>query len=61
MLQVAVARKSLFQIVADVSHAMLKLVHLVFDLLKPAKCREGGFVYSRPGLEVNVLGQQTEL
>ena len=61
MLQIAVALENLFQIVAGVSHAMLELVHLVFDLLQMTKRRERRLVDRRAGLEVNVLVQQAEL
>ena len=60
VLQIAVARQDFFQIIAGVSHAMLKHVHLVFDLLQPAKRRQRRFVYGRTRFEVNVLGQQPE-
>jgi hypothetical protein len=40
---------------------MLKLVHLVFDLLQPAKRRERRFMHSRTLLKVNVLRQQAQL
>ena len=60
MLQIAVTRKNFFQIVAGVGHAMLELMHFVFNLLQPAKGSERGFVNSRSFVEMNVLGQQTE-
>jgi hypothetical protein len=39
---------------------MLQLVHLVLDLLQPAKRSQRRFVNSGTGFEVNVLVQQTE-
>jgi len=36
-------------------------VHLVLNLLKPAKCRKRGLMDRRSRLEVNVLVQQTQL
>jgi len=43
-----------------VGHAVLKLVHLVFDLLQPSKRCQRGLVHGRAGFEVNVLGQQSK-
>ena len=60
MLQIAVARENFFEIVAGVGHAMLELMHFVFNLLQPAKGGERGFVNSRSFVEMNVLGQQSE-
>src|SRR5215216_1529541 len=40
MLQIAVALENFFQILARVCHAMLQLVHLMFDLLQAAKRSE---------------------
>jgi hypothetical protein len=40
---------------------MLQLVHLVFDLLKPAKRSKRRFMDRRAGLELNMLVQQSQL
>ena len=40
---------------------MLKLVHFVFDLLKPAERGERGFVNRRARFEMNMLRQQAKL
>ena len=45
MLQIAIARQNLFEIVAGIRHAMLKLVHLVLNPLEMAKGRERRFVH----------------
>jgi hypothetical protein len=37
MLEITVTLQNFFEIVAGICHAMLKLVHLVFDLLKTAE------------------------
>jgi hypothetical protein len=41
VLQIAVAFENFIEIISRFGHAMLKLVHLMFDLLQPAKRREG--------------------
>ena len=58
VLQIAVAFENLVEIVAGVGHAMLQLVHLMFDLLQAAKRSERRLVNRRAGFEVNVLVQQ---
>jgi hypothetical protein len=40
---------------------MLQLVHLVFDLLKPAECCKRRLMDRRARLELNVLVQQAQL
>jgi hypothetical protein len=40
---------------------MLQLVHLMFDLLKPAKRRKRRLMHRRSRLEVNMLVQQAQL
>src|SRR2546426_758948 len=40
---------------------MLQLMHLVLDLLQMAKRRQRRFMHSRARVEVNMLGQQSEL
>ena len=40
VLQIAVTLENLFQIVAGVGHAMLQLVHLVFDLLQAGQTQQ---------------------
>jgi hypothetical protein len=44
LLQIAVALENLFEIVAGIGHAMLELVHLVFDLLQTSERSEGRLV-----------------
>src|SRR6185503_8168052 len=61
LLKIAVALEDLLQIVARVSHAMLELVHLVFDLLQPAKRRQRRLMHGRSRLEVHMLVQQAQL
>jgi glycerol-3-phosphate responsive antiterminator len=61
VLQIAVLLEDLFQIVAGVGHTMFEVMHLVFDLLQPAKRAERRFVDGRTGFEVNVLRKQSEL
>jgi hypothetical protein len=61
MLKIAVTREHLFEIFARVGHAMLKLVHFVFDQLKPAERGERGFVNRRAGFEMNMLCEQAKL
>ena len=60
MLQIAVAFQDFFEIISGVGHTMLELMHIMFDLLQPAKGCECRFVDRRSFFEVNVLGQQTE-
>src|ERR1700754_4633061 len=60
MLEVAVAFENLLEIVAGVSHAMLQLMHLMFDLLQTPEGCQRRFMNRRTGLEVNVLIQQTQ-
>src|ERR1044071_148419 len=40
LLQIAVTLENFFEIVAGFGHAMLELVHLVFDLLQTTECSE---------------------
>ena len=47
MLQIAVTLEHLFQIVTHFGHAMLELVHLMFDLLQTTESRECRFVHGR--------------
>ena len=61
VLQIAVALENLFEIVAGVCHAMLQLVHLMFDLLQTAKRSQRRLVDRRAWFEVNVLVQQAQL
>jgi hypothetical protein len=60
VLKIAVTREHLFQIFARVGHAMLKLVHFVLNLLKPAERGERRFVNRRARLEMNMLREQAK-
>jgi hypothetical protein len=40
MLKIAVTFEDLFEVVARFGHAMLELVHLMFDLLQTTESRE---------------------
>ena len=44
MLQITVASQNFFEIITRIAHAVLELVHLVFNLLQAAECRQGRFV-----------------
>jgi hypothetical protein len=61
VLKIAVTLQNLFEIVTRISHAVLELVHLVFNLLKSPERAQRRFVNCRSRFEVNVLGQKTEL
>ena len=61
VLQIAVALENFFQVVAGVRHAMLQLVHLMFDLLQTTKRGERRLVDRRARFEMNVLVQQAQL
>jgi hypothetical protein len=60
VLQIAVAFQDLIKIVARLSHTVLELVHLVFDLLQMTKGCQRRFVYGRASFKVNVLGKQPQ-
>jgi hypothetical protein len=61
VLEIAVAFENLLEIVAGIGHAMLQLMHLVFDLLQTSKGGKRRLMNGRTRLEVNVLVQQTKL
>jgi hypothetical protein len=61
VLEVAVTFENLFEIVAGIRHAMLQLVHLMFDLLQTSKGSKRRLMNRRTRFEVNVLVQQTKL
>ncbi len=44
-----------FQLIIGIGHAMLQLMHLVFDLLQTAKGRERRFMNRGAFFEVHVL------
>jgi len=61
MLQIAVTLENFVELVAGIGHAMLKIVHLVFDLLESTKGSECRLVDRRTRLEMNMLVQQSQL
>ncbi len=61
MLQVAVTRQNFFEIVTRVGHAMLKRVHLVFDLLESSERGQSRLMHCGARLEMNMLREQAEL
>ena len=60
VLQIAVALEHFLKIGIRLGHAMLKLVHLVFDLLQVTESGERRFVNGGAGFKVNVLRKQTQ-
>ena len=55
MLKITVTRQHFIKVFTGIRHAMLKLMHLVFNLLKMTERGERGFVNRRSLFEVNVL------
>ena len=61
MLKITVTRQHLIEVVTGIRHTMLKLMHLVFNLLKMTEGSQCGFVNRRSLFEMNVLCEQAKL